>query len=809
MAPVTLQPMRLSANTYIGIVAISGVSVCLGAVVNWTSGDPLQLGFYLLFTLFSSQLKVTLPGVTGTMSVNFLFNLIAVTLMTQAESLIIASAGTLTQCLWRPKSRPRPVQVLFNVTSVAVTTAGCYTVYHSAWLRHLNDSVPMMLMWACASYFVLNTVSISLVIAITERKALWTIWFDNFFWTAPQYLFGACLAALNWYATRQFGWEITVLILPAIYLVYRSYRLYLGRLEQEQEHVAKVAELHLRTIRALALAIDAKDENTHDHLQRVQVYATAIGKDLGLTADEVQALQAASLLHDIGKLAVPEYIISKPGRLTPDEFEKMKIHTVVGAEILETVGFPYPVVPIVRSHHEKWDGTGYPDGLAGAEIPVGARILAAVDCLDALASDRPYRPALPLEDAMKYVESLAGSAFDPKVVAILKRRYQELEQTIRDTPSALGKLSMHIKIARGEAPAAGLEVQGADTGTGNADFTSAIASARQEIHTLLELTRELGNSLRVEDTFSLLASRLKSTIPHDTFAIYTLQHDALVPEYVVGIDAKLFLSLRIPLGQGLSGWVAENNKPILNGNPSVEPGYLNDPSKFTNLRSAIAIPLEGTAGVSGCLTLYSIKSDAFTKDQQRLLLAISSKSGMTIENALRFRQEQRSASTDELTGLPNARSLFVELQTKVNQCNESGERLTVLVLDLDGFKSVNDYYGHLEGNRLLKNVAAELRSLCRGSDYVARMGGDEFVVILRAIPASAVEARIAQMREMVVEQGGLVTGKALVSLSVGDATLSRDFANAEQLLAEADKRMYAMKGETKKGSPRQTIEMNR
>src|SRR5438094_9075868 len=175
----------------------------------------------------------------------------------------------------------------------------------------------------------------------------------------------------------------------------------------------------------------------------------ALAKELRLTEDETEALQAASVLHDIGKLAVPEHIINKPGRLTPEEFEKMKVHPIVGAEILERVDFPYPVVPIVRSHHEKWDGTGYPDGLRGNQIPIGARILSAVDCLDALASDRQYRRALPLDEAMKVVVSESGKAFDPCVVEALSRRYVELERMAQGQSVTSGKLSTDLKIANG------------------------------------------------------------------------------------------------------------------------------------------------------------------------------------------------------------------------------------------------------------------------------------------------------------------------------------------------------------------------
>ncbi|HEY6765015.1 MAG TPA: HD domain-containing phosphohydrolase [Candidatus Sulfotelmatobacter sp.] len=286
------------------------------------------------------------------------------------------------------------------------------------------------------------------------------------FLVLPYYLVGAAAVALVGLLNRTVGWQTSLLVLPLIYWLYRSYRLYLGRLEAEKErvevakrHVEEIASLNMRTIEALALAIEGKDHTTHTHLQRVRTYALEIAKQLNLSADEFEALRAAALLHDIGKLAVPEQIISKPGKLTPEEFEKMKVHPIVGAEILERVAFPYPVAPIVRSHHEKWDGTGYPDGLSGLQIPMGARILAAVDCLDALASHRQYRPALPLNAAMAKVREQMGTSFDPQIVALLEQHYVEWERMalMQETSIATLGLSKSIHVERGGEPPAGLE----------------------------------------------------------------------------------------------------------------------------------------------------------------------------------------------------------------------------------------------------------------------------------------------------------------------------------------------------------------
>src|SRR5271154_1089993 len=342
--------------------------------------------------------------------------------------------ATLIQSVWHTKNRLDPVKVLFNVFGMmANASAICYVSYH--WLdARVGGNRPILLMMAALVFFLANPLPISLAIALTKNKGSRKVWKECYFWSFPYYLVGAAAVGLVGIINQRAGWQTSLLVLPVIYWVYRSYRLYLGRLEAEKErvevekrHVEQIASLNMRTIEALALAIEAKDHTTHTHLQRVRIYAVEVAKDLKLPETEIEALRAAALLHDIGKLAVPEQIINKPGKLTPEEFEKMKAHPLVGAEILERVAFPYPVAPIVRSHHERWDGTGYPEGLSGEQIPIGARILAAVDCLDALASHRQYRQALPLAEAMAKLKERSGTWFDPQVVAILDRRFVELE----------------------------------------------------------------------------------------------------------------------------------------------------------------------------------------------------------------------------------------------------------------------------------------------------------------------------------------------------------------------------------------------
>jgi diguanylate cyclase (GGDEF)-like protein len=291
----------------------------------------------------------------------------------------------------------------------------------------------------------------------------------------------------------------------------------------------------------------------------------------------------------------------------------------------------------------------------------------------------------------------------------------------------------------------------------------------------------------------VLNVRLRKIIPHHSLAIWLKRDQLLIPEYVNGEDYRLFASLQIPVGQGLSGWVAETGKSIVNGNPSVEPGYLNDPERTSTLRSAVAIPLEGANGILGVATLYHMERDAFSKDHLRILMSISPKIGMSIENALKFRQVESSATTDFLTSLPNARSLFVQLDAELARGRRTEQALTVVVLDLDGLKSINDRFGHLEGNKVLKAVASGLKSYCREYDYVARMGGDEFVVLLPGLTTSDALTRMEELREVIRRAGADVYTQEPLSASIGVASFPRDGGDAEQMLAEADRRMYQEK----------------
>lgn len=597
------------AQIYLWSLGIAALVVFTYALAVWQRPVRTTFVLYLVAGIGASRLKVWFPGSMSTLSVSFLFILTSAIECSLAGTVLMgASVGVTQVCLASRSKRPLAVRAFFSGASFALCGAASYGVYHAGWV---SRNIPLGLLLSAVVFFVLNSSFVAGIITLTEGKSFVHLWRTNFLWLAPHYLVGGALAGLLRWCDLTFGWQGTVLVLPPIYLIYHSYRLHLDRLEEEKRHSAEMADLHFQTVRSLALAIDARDGTTHAHLRRVQVYAREVGRELGLSAQELSAIEAASLLHDIGKLAIPDSILSKPGKLTAEEFEIMKRHPVIGAEILEGVPFPYPVAPIVRSHHEKWNGTGYPDGLQGEQIPAGARIIAAVDCLDALASDRQYRRALPLDEAMRKVALESGAAFDPRVVEILGRRYVEFEAMARSQPEPPQVHSLNMLIEKGGGPAAGLEPSQPPTDSGPA------ISSGSEFYVLFGLVEKQAGSLTSEQALALLAAAIRSVIPFHSMAIYTVRASRLLTRYASGEDAELLLALKIPIGEGISGWVSQNALPIVNANPGVEPGLNNWHG------SALSVPLPLSDGMIGVLTLYNHDPSAYHYEHLRMLQAKS------------------------------------------------------------------------------------------------------------------------------------------------------------------------------------------
>jgi putative nucleotidyltransferase with HDIG domain len=632
-------PLRVK---FLIAVTLAGAAGSLALISGPHPHDWVRFAVYLAVILLSAEMKVAMPKGDGTMSVNFPFILLGILQLSPLQAVALAAASVFAQCRIHVLKPFTLAQVAFNLGSVVVSTALACLVFGSSTLRGLELAPALAL--AATVYFLTNTIPVAMAIGWTNGESAFGLWRRRYPWFLPFYLVGAFFAAIVHLISIQFGWMTSLLIIPTVYTMHRAYRAQIASMLARQRHLEEIKAVHLRTIEALGLAIEAKDQGTHDHLLRVRVYVGEIGRLMGQNEMQLQALLTASFLHDIGKLAVPEHIINKPGRLTPEEFDKMKIHPVVGADILERIRFPYPVTPIVRSHHESWDGSGYPDGLKGEEIPVGARILKVVDCFDALSSNRPYRRALPMDEALAYIKHKAGIEFDPEVTAVLEDHYLELERLAQDDIKSVAPLETSPLIRRGAAPGAGFEqynVTGAvteesDSGCGvqpvsagllcPQDAFNLIAAATTEAQAVGQMTSMLEDLSGSDGCAAALSFSLRQWMDFDCLAIYIKEGDRLFTHYKDGVAAHSFSAAQIAVGDGLSGWVADSGKSIVNGNPEVEPNYVAKRGSPGQMRSALSLPLcEPAGGRFGVLTLYSSKADAFSKDHLRILLAVEPK----------------------------------------------------------------------------------------------------------------------------------------------------------------------------------------
>ncbi|MBI4487089.1 MAG: diguanylate cyclase [Acidobacteria bacterium] len=653
------------------------------------------------------------------------------------------------------------------------------------------------LVGAATGYFVSNTVLIATAIGLSTRQSIRKVWNENFLWSAPSYFVGAGAAALAAMIIERGGYWMASLLAAPLYLTYRTYKVYMGRVQDQQMHVQQVSDLHLATIEALALAIDAKDQTAQSHIRRVQVYAAGLARALGMSENEIQGVKTAALLHDIGKLAVPEHILSKPGPLTQEEFQKIRIHPQVGAEIISGVPFPYPVAPLILSHHERWDGKGYPAGLKGEEIPLGARILSVVDYFDALMSERPYHKAMGFDAAIGLLRQESGKALDPQVVQTFIDMYPALASEA-DATAPSRQLTRVATDAPAAKPAVGLVTES----PARSNVFQDIALAHREIYALYEIAQAMGSSLGVSDTMALISSKLSNIVPFSCCALflYNDETETLRCRFATGVESDIIQQLSIRSGHGLTGWVARNRRPLVNARPSADLEAAGRPSDHTSLHAALVCPLLFNERFIGTISVYHTEPAVYTDDHRRLLDRISEQAAAVIYNSIIFEQTQEDSLTDPLTGLPNTRFMFMHLTRELARAERLKSEVSLLVMDLDNFKEINDTYGHHVGDRALRDVAGVLRAAIRPYDICVRYAGDEFIVVLSGCGGEEAERKRLELQRAV---DGLRfearPGKILpVAISIGASIFPHDGDSYETLLATADSRMYRDKTRRKR-----------
>jgi diguanylate cyclase (GGDEF)-like protein/putative nucleotidyltransferase with HDIG domain len=776
-----------AAQLYLGTVIVAGVVAVVHSIYTLQL-HPVSYHWLLLagLTLLSGSFTIRIPTIPARLSVSETFVFATVLLFGPAAATMIVVLDSLVISLWLKQRSRSASRVLFNMAapSVAIWIAS-HAFYALAHIQPLSrESKPILtlvgpLLALAVLYFVLNSALIAVAVAFEKRVSAVTVWRQNFLWLSLNYFSGASVAALLLPYLQpekpEFA-RVIGIILPLLLISYLTFKTAMGRVDDANRHLSELNRLYLSTIETLAMAIDAKDQITHGHIRRVQIHAVKLARAMGVTEDaQIRAIEAAALLHDMGKLAVPEYILNKPGPLTPAEFDKMKLHASVGADILSAIDFPYPVVPIVRHHHENWDGSGYPDRLAGASIPIGARILSVVDCFDALTSDRPYRPRLSDKDALRILGERRGRMYDPLVVDSFVKLHEDGGLRMPAAPIVSSFAAITGAVPPTELPAVDPRNRLED-----------ISASGEEMLALFELARGLNSRMNLSDVGDVLVKHLRRIVPSSLSVFYKfdVDTDELIASYASGEHTGLVGGLRIPLGQRLTGWVGAHRQTIRNSDPVLD---LGESARAVSPRpnSCLSTPVVVGDTLVGVLSLYSTGRDAFSDDHQRVVEVIAKQVAPVLQQALTFERTKHAALRDQLTGLPNLSQL--ELLSHA-QSAATGIAMSLIYIDVNDLKQINEKYGRPAGDQALNHVVACARKHIRPADVLFRYGSDEFVIVqfeTDKILAAAIAARIRQAVQSESAASGL---QARIRITVGVSAMPEDGRSVEALVIAARQR---------------------
>jgi putative nucleotidyltransferase with HDIG domain len=597
-----------ACRLYVATIAGSGIAIAAWCAWALSGADvPREAFVFVLLILAAGRLTLRIPSVEATFAVSEVIGFTTVMLFGWEVGALTLAVDSLILSWLR---RMGAVKAAFNSGNLAIAASASGLVFFALAgtppLHGLSDAgnhlvLPVAAMVAC--YFAINSGLIAIAIALHTSERPWRVWREHFMWLGLGYGAAGSVALLLVVALRQVQFSALLVLPPVVIVVYLMLRSSFGRLEDAKRHVAQVDRLYRSTIESFATAIDAKDETTHGHIRRVQGAAVALARALGHTNEPlVKALEAAALLHDTGKIAVPEHILNKPGKLTAAEFEQMKLHAPIGAEILSSIEFPYPVVPIVRHHHENWDGTGYPDGLHGTDIPIGARILAVVDCFDALTSDRPYRRRMSDEDALRIVSERRGTMYDPIVVDTFARVYRSIMPPADAAPHpaarAVGSLRESVPAAAATAPSSSID-----------------SPASEEVLAVTSLARIARGTADVGDLGALLWMLLRHVVPCSGIALFAcdVSTNTMVVRGAAGPAAARLRRLRCPMGQGPVGWTAVTHRAVVSSATAVD----TDTAGLVPLTWTLTVPLVSGDRLASVLAFYS--DVPFVEDQARVV----------------------------------------------------------------------------------------------------------------------------------------------------------------------------------------------
>jgi diguanylate cyclase (GGDEF)-like protein/putative nucleotidyltransferase with HDIG domain len=725
--PMTWQNLPPKLKTYIVLLTSLAVPIILYAGYDLFH-HPYEKGWIVLaiLTVLTVPFYLLLPSVSTIVGIGDAYVMAVAMLYGTSPCIAATLCHTLAGSLLVP-NRPKvyPHRVVFNVAST-VTCAWIYSNVYAFLNPGLSKQVSEILLPIVAltlTFFLLNSLSTATAISLATGQSILRFWSQNYLSLSVEFSVSAVSAGIIVTLYSLNPW-VPLAAAPLIGVVWGWHKLNKAKAMEAERHLKEQEQLYFRTVESLALAVDAKDQTTYGHIRRVRAYAMGLAKLCGIRdPNELMAIETGSLLHDIGKLAIDDYILNKPGRLTKQEFEKMKIHSEAGDEILKQVQFPFPVSTYVRSHHERWDGLGYPDGLRGEQIPLGARILAIADAFDAIRSSRPYKVSFGLPDSIELLRSQSGTLYDPHLVKIFEEHIEELETSAQEAAKNIPELSFRKYFAKLESTAPPRMTA--------VNLPPLSSSVSEDLIQLIEFCSSLARYLETTEVMPILTQRIARIIPFTTCIFFLEDGDGTIrAAYVGGKFSERLTGMRIGLGKGVSGWVSAYGKPMINTGPGFDFQDLPESNAFA-FNDVLSVPMIVDETCVGTISVYAESPITFTQANLDLLQKAAGHIAPLLVDAYKKKgQIGQHDLLDPISQTYRIAYLSVAGPQLIAAAEKEGSTLSLLLVEVTNFPQIASLYGAAVSDATLRRIADTLRAELRQIDLLLRYGYWGFIALL-------------------------------------------------------------------------------
>jgi diguanylate cyclase (GGDEF)-like protein len=776
--------IELPAKLKAYILILTALATPIAIWASWELSTARYDSSWLILAalaLFTVPLFVFLETANATISIGDAYLMAIAMMYGVAPCLAATFFHTLLISIFARRPKVYAYRVIFNVSSTTCVAWLYSSMFHYL-IRGRNQPADIILCATVlfATYFIANSALVSVAISWYTKEKISQFWAKTCMPWAGDLSISA-VAATGIVVWHNYNPYAPFIIAPLFVILWAYNKLNKSRLEETERHLKDQEDLYLRTVESLALAVDAKDQSTYGHIRRVRAYAIGLAKLCGIKdISEIKAIQTGSLLHDVGKLTIPDYILNKPGRLTKQEFEKVKMHAVAGDEILQQVHFPFPVARYVRYHHEHWDGLGYPDGLKSEEIPLGARILAVADAYDAIRFSRPYKLSMLTDEAIDILRSQSGTFYDPNLVRLFIDHISELEQAAILESQNAPELSFrkYFQLTDPALPIAPLT-------------PLVFHDIPAELIHLAELCSTVSGYFDLKDILQIFAQKMNRLISFSTCVFYlTNDEGRLSAIYAHGRNSEHFQGHQLEIGMGISGWVAAYRQPMINTAPALDFHGVN--GDFESFLDALVVPLIHGNKSLGTISLYAQESASYSGNDLSVLQALASLLAPLISESKKQITSSAEGIIDATTQIHRIPYLTAMAPQLISNASRNQTPLSLIYLEIGNLNQIIRIFGGTQGNALLRRIAECIKPELRETDVLVRYGNHGFIALLPGVRNEQAFRCVQRLKQQIRDE--IITAGPGFSIDcrAGISSYPKDGANVIAMLQSAQENLRSI-----------------